>query len=106
MLGHQPTRVLRIRIEVVDAFQRLLERRQDPADRIDLRSGGRGQRRPLPIKIGIETLDHLAVGQVCGRRGGIALAARHETEQSGDADRNSDRREEAEHADRLHETDR
>ena len=42
---HQPARVLGAGVERIDAFQRLLERWKDRADRIELRLRRRGQSR-------------------------------------------------------------
>ena len=45
MHRHQPAGILRVGIEVVDTFERLLERGKNCADRVDFCARGRGQGR-------------------------------------------------------------
>ena len=71
---HQAPRVLRVRIECFDTLQRLPERRQDGADRVDLGLRRSGQGPAGAIQVGIEALDHLAVRQIGRGRGDVRSA--------------------------------
>jgi len=102
-----PPRILRIGVQRLDAFERLLERRQDRAQLVDLGLRRRRQERARAVEIGIEALDHLPVGEVSRGRLGALLGGRPEGEQTDDPDREPNRGEEAEHADsaRQHQAD-
>ncbi len=66
----------------------------------------RGQGAARPVKIGIEALDHRAVGKVRGRRRrGDRVAPAPRDQHRGDGCGHQQRGEEAEHADRLDEAD-
>src|SRR6476469_8038037 len=61
---HQPPRVLRRRVECLDAFERLPQRGQNLADGVELSLRGRGQGTANAIDVRIEPFDHRAVGEI------------------------------------------
>ena len=102
---HQPPRVLRVGVVLVDARERFLERLEALRQQVDLGLRGGGEGAAGAEDIAVEALDHLAIGQV-GRdvgRGDLARAGEHQ--HRGDGDGEADRGEEAEHADRDDQAD-
>ncbi len=103
---HQPPRILCGGVEIGDAFEHLLERGQGLRHLVELGLGRSGEQAARAVEVAVEALDHGAVGEVGRdvRLDQCALAA-GKNQPRRDADREADRGEEAEHADRDDQSD-